>query len=385
MKKNRMVAKKWQGLSLRVSVGTPNKTPQQTLRATHHFFTAILITTLSLTSLSFAKPISEGTVKITVSDDALFFDEFKMTFQRTLRIPDDGKQYPLPPGLGKFPIYRVEDYASKLPKEWVAKGGVFIPMHQKEAMWISFGGEEWRPRALKIGVGKVNALTGETWDPELKKLKDQDYLVAPTPQPWIDGIKSGKDFIRQFVAMPLGKGVTVEGQVTGEEKEGGLQIAVYNPVKGKFKKPAEENRRAAKTFGLGQEMPSVLYSTTGEGGMGLGAGGKMRQKIYPDPYGFDTWDKNKFASINIFIVNSKQFQKITGKKPPDTPITKKEYELYGYPWFDLYDEQYADIKAQKKLKDVKSVNQLEKKKDESIKVKKTIKYKTPEKATTKEN
>ena len=36
-------------------------------------------------------------------------------FQRTLRIPDDGNTYPLPPGLGSFPIYRVEDYATRVP------------------------------------------------------------------------------------------------------------------------------------------------------------------------------------------------------------------------------------------------------------------------------
>jgi len=27
---------------------------------------------------------------------------FCVSFQRTLRIPDDGQQYPLPPGLGEF-------------------------------------------------------------------------------------------------------------------------------------------------------------------------------------------------------------------------------------------------------------------------------------------
>ena len=37
---------------------------------------------------------------------------FSVDFQRTLRIPDDEGTYPLPPGLGSFPIYRVEDYAS---------------------------------------------------------------------------------------------------------------------------------------------------------------------------------------------------------------------------------------------------------------------------------
>lgn len=31
-------------------------------------------------------------------------------FQRTLRIPDDGRTYPLPPGLGRFPLQHVDDF-----------------------------------------------------------------------------------------------------------------------------------------------------------------------------------------------------------------------------------------------------------------------------------
>ena len=38
---------------------------------------------------------------------------FAVNFQRTLRIPDDGGTYPLPPGLGDFPVFRVEDYADR--------------------------------------------------------------------------------------------------------------------------------------------------------------------------------------------------------------------------------------------------------------------------------
>jgi len=32
-----------------------------------------------------------------------------ISFQRTLRIPDDDKTWPLPPGLGRFPIVHVDD------------------------------------------------------------------------------------------------------------------------------------------------------------------------------------------------------------------------------------------------------------------------------------
>ena len=34
--------------------------------------------------------------------------------QRTLRIPDDDRTYPLPPGLGNFPLCHVDDHASNV-------------------------------------------------------------------------------------------------------------------------------------------------------------------------------------------------------------------------------------------------------------------------------
>jgi hypothetical protein len=39
-------------------------------------------------------------------------------FQRTLRIPDDDKTYPLPPGLGAFPLKHVDDHAEDVPATW---------------------------------------------------------------------------------------------------------------------------------------------------------------------------------------------------------------------------------------------------------------------------
>ena len=109
-----------------------------------------------------------------------------MAFKRTLRVPDDGKTYPLPPGLGHFPVHKVSDYADRVPPEWNKHGGVFVPMHQCEAMWISFdvrrtcgaSGVESSPWALKVGVGKINAISGEPWSKGLSK-SPQDYVVTP--------------------------------------------------------------------------------------------------------------------------------------------------------------------------------------------------------------
>ena len=157
-------------------------------------------------------------------------------FQRTLRIPDDGRDYPLPPGLGSFPLRHVDDFAERIPPPWIRHGGVMLPMYQSEAMWLSFNAHEvdghWVPYpfAIKIATGKINAVTGEEWSAGLGR-KPQDYMVAPE-QPWLDGYCVEKGIIRQFVAMPLGAGYTVEEQLTGEAEHGGLQVMVY-PMKRK--------------------------------------------------------------------------------------------------------------------------------------------------------
>ena len=65
------------------------------------------------------------------------------------------------PSLGRFPVRRVADYADRVPAKWREHGGVLLPMYQREAMWLSFSGAHWRPNAVKVAIGKVNAISGE--------------------------------------------------------------------------------------------------------------------------------------------------------------------------------------------------------------------------------
>lgn len=174
-------------------------------------------------------------IRITHDNSLTFYSDqhehLRIDFMRTLRIPDDGKDYPLPPGFDKFPMRRVSDYLGTVPKKWLdsAATSVFIPMYQREAMWLSFSGQ---PTALKVCAGRINAVSGEPWTEELQDLEEgEDYLVAPR-QPWLDGFNTGDGSIRQFVAMPLGMGYTVEGQVTGKEEHGGLQFTAYPAKEG---------------------------------------------------------------------------------------------------------------------------------------------------------
>ncbi|MGI9077011.1 MAG: hypothetical protein ACR2G6_06720 [Gemmatimonadaceae bacterium] len=268
---------------------------------------------------------------------------FSVTFQRTLRIPDDGGVYPLPPGLGVFPILKVADYADRVPAHW-NRDSALIPMYQREALWLGFDGDGWKPNAVQIAIGGVNALSGETFEETLRS-DPQNYIVAPD-QPWLDGINAGSETIRQFVAMPLGLGYTVEASITGREDFGGIQIRVVEPKAGIFPdKPPSGNPGFAPRRAVFAEPE-----------MGLGAGGVMRQKVYPDNHGIEVWDQDNFGEVFIHIVNSAQFEEITGRAAPASPVDAKAYTDYGFPWFALYDEHLGDVAASERLSAVRTIS-----------------------------
>ena len=254
-------------------------------------------------------------------------------FQRTLRIPDDNREYPLPPGLGRFPVEHVDDFADKLPDTWRTHGGVFIPMYQSEALWINFSGDY--PCAVKIATGKINAVSGEPWSKGLSA-DPQDYAVIPE-QPWLDGFNVSEDFIRQFVAMPLGEGFTAEEQITGEAEHGGLQIIVY-PMKHEVYAEMFKTAAGSDTRDLDLCF-SVCESASPD--MGLAPGGLMRQEIYEDEYGIDAWDQDNGLRCFIHLANSEQYLAITGHQPPHKPPTSRDYTSAGLPWFDYYNDSKA--------------------------------------------
>jgi tetratricopeptide (TPR) repeat protein len=399
----------------------------------------------------------------------------RISFHRTLRVPEDGNDYPLPAGLGNFPIHRVEDYADTVPTNWLEEGGFFIPLYQKEALFIQFEGEEWRPSIAKVCVGNINAITGKPYSEQLSS-HSQDYVIIPK-QEWLDGINSGDGTVKQFVAMPLGQGYTLEAQITDEEKYGGFQLVVYEPVEGRFKNTRDRSNKIAEhiindcmrkfdflidkcgkrkkfivtkvqenmwlakiAFMSGCDSPTVeewyeefrsdfykivedtinqynafheddftyitnkvivglkklglrekITSSSELGNvlgssptvsitdmvlraspsptnydnyqvqeMGIAAGGTIKQQIYPDTYGVNSWDFNQRRSIKLHIVNSIDYKKITGQEPPASPITTDQYHSAGIPWFEKYDEITETIKAAASLKRIAGVAQIDK-------------------------
>jgi ubiquitin len=119
-------------------------------------------------------------------------------------------------------------------------------------MWIRF--ESIERFAVKIYIGGVNAVSGESMletektDAQRYKLLSkkkpiQDYIVTPK-QLWLDGVASTEEVVRQFVAVPLRSGYSVEAQITGDDLIGGLQVEI-TPVKEMFAIFAQEEAAVA--------------------------------------------------------------------------------------------------------------------------------------------
>jgi hypothetical protein len=58
-------------------------------------------------------------------------DKLDISLRRTVRVPDNGTTYELPPDYGPFPSYLVTEYKPKLPLEMSLKGGLFVPIYGK--------------------------------------------------------------------------------------------------------------------------------------------------------------------------------------------------------------------------------------------------------------
>jgi len=320
-------------------------------------------------------------------------NDLTVTFHRTCRVPQkDGGISRLPADLSRFPIYPVGPYRARVPEHW-HDGAFFLPMYPQEAMWISFQ-HHGEPRALQVAAGMVNAVTGQQLQPRLDGGvgRAQNYLAVP-PQPWLDGFKPTADGqVRQFVAAQMGSGQTAEEQILGAPIFGGIQMMLFRP---KVPLRALPHPRGAgiclngfddfnffditplKCFGH-CESPSYgaslgAYSLMNESrpssrvrDMGLGAGGAIEQKIYPDPYldgrpVAEVWAEKPADQLWVYIVHANDWQSLTGEAPPPSPVTREIYAKLGYPWFDLVDGNWGDVAGSTAVDKLKPVDDSQEK------------------------
>ena len=139
-----------------------------------------------------------------------------------------------------------------------------------------------------------------------------------------------------------------------------MQLLVYDPRPGLFPDQPPPPKPFDLLPGGPDSSPRQLASPAQAApGMGLGAGGQITQKIYPDPYGLETWDTAQPGQVTVYILNSQQYQAVTGEPPPATPVSAKTYTEAGFPWFALYDERQGDLPAASALSGVQSVQAID--------------------------
>jgi hypothetical protein len=183
-------------------------------------------------------------------------DDLEISFHRTVRLPNDGKTYALPAGLGKFPTFDSQDFGQRLPVDMREKGGVILPMWrtyvfasqqlslisvtEREALWIRFLYKLGNNMAYAIRpfVGGVNAISGKIARPNMSTMlrslnrvdRAQDYIVVQQEDQsraqWLDGIAVAPGVVRQFVALPIGSRESIEWQMTGVNDVGGMQLEI---------------------------------------------------------------------------------------------------------------------------------------------------------------
>jgi hypothetical protein len=187
-------------------------------------------TGISIPSLSLN--YSSDTGKVFVVDYAgNSCQNLEIAFNRTLRVPEDGTIYGPPALFSPFPLIRTQDLGPSSDPRLRKKGGLVIPLYQREALALSFVGASpsflhekvSADFAIKIYTGSVNTVTGASQ--QQGESNTQDYVIVPV-QPRLDGFLVRAGVVKQFVSMPLGSEYTAEGQVTGKELVGGLQMLI---------------------------------------------------------------------------------------------------------------------------------------------------------------
>lgn len=255
-------------------------------------------------------------------------------FDRTLRVPADGSDYPMPPSLGRFPLRHLDDVADRLPAPIRERGGVIMPMYPSEALTIRFAEaardyyQDSYPIALKIGLGKVNALTGDPWSDALNPI-NQDYLVFPL-QESLDGYCTARGRVRQLIAAELGNGQTAEEQISGQARHGGIQIAAYPMKASEYEKL--EIYKINWAGPLDPDVESALEMRD----IGFAAGGHIRESIRRDPYGAHVWDQDFRSRCFVTVVTPARWSEMTGEPPLSQAPSPSDYAIVGLPWLEEY-------------------------------------------------
>ena len=246
------------------------------------------------------------------SDRVWLGERLAVSFHRTLRLPDNGTVFPLPAGLGRFPLVEVE-------------GELALPIHRHEAMWVGMAAAPWKPNALKVLAGGINAISGLA-DTARRRAKPRTIWSAH-PSPGSTGSMLAAALIRQFQAAQIGAGAAIEA-LHGLREQGGLTLLAFEPKPGRFPDAPPPQRGPMR---LDRPREPDRHE------MAFGPGGLVHQKLYPDAHGAETWDGASAVRLELVLVEADWLAARTGRHYP-SPIDAASYAAAELPWFELGDD-----------------------------------------------
>ncbi|KAJ7808031.1 hypothetical protein B0H14DRAFT_3482749 [Mycena olivaceomarginata] len=292
----------------------------------------------------------------------------RFKFNRTLRVPDNANRYALPPGLGTFPVAKVQDFRHSLPPQIKKRGGHSSSRAERLGFTLL------SPRTLRYQDIGINAITGGKRD-EKPPNGLQDYVVGGK-QPWLDGIVTEPGVVQQLV---LPRSITVARSAS----------LSWLWIRALSSKPGEQIAMTSTEFPVKTLRDMVQYITTEpvlnvsyvsyredlyeerrceimnycapleDRLMGVAAGGKITQKIYQDPFSPVVYDEENSHRVFIHTVSTAAWELITGVVCPVTPITHELYKAHHYPWFDLYDEHLPTVHHHDAFEGLSSITKLD--------------------------
>jgi hypothetical protein len=236
-------------------------------------------------------------------------------FNRTLVVPAETKETPC--GHGTLKVYQGRMFPNA-PEEWRTKNHAFIPMHQHEALFLSFESKKDFAKAVKILVDGKNVVTG--LEDTTGKLHENDYIV-PHQESHIDTADKTSEHKVQLKAPKLGSDIDCTR----------IEIQVFETAK----EPDDQLRQAPSPVRM-CSMPNPNYLNNSTRPFKIKAPTK---KFLPTrgidmctQYELKHWNTEECTSQIIHLTNSQMFVKITGREMPSSPITEETYANYEYPF-----------------------------------------------------
>lgn len=279
----------------------------------------------------------------------------EVRFHRMLRVEDGDTINPLPSPIGCFPLHLVDDHAARLPDAISKRGGIMFPVQPFEAMQISITVMGDLPFAVKIGAGKINVISGNAWSDD--GTPAQSDIVFVRNQVLLDGFYVDRGLVRQFVAAPLGQGLTVEEQLTGEYEFAGLQLAAY-PLRAEIVKLLKEEReraiaaaRAAYVDGV-REMRALPSQ---EERAGIMPGGYLAQDFQQSRFKPTSWDVDGRVRCFVQPILSSEWQRLTEMVPPLIDIYARPEVIRHHPKLANYRNLHVASEAWPILSKLRSI------------------------------